>query len=218
MDDDVAGRAGVRARTATLAVAWLLAGVAAAGLIAGCGGEDAGATDDAPGGATAPDRSAEPSGSEPDAVRPYIDTLLARNDEVVNEIVADPAVARDLTNPLVADYLELYEPDSEFAAGLVDRWVERADEGLVTQPFSEAHPPTVSSIDGEVTTISDDEVGFPYCLTQRLVVVGPGGDVQNRVELRRQRGDGVAVRVDGHWRLREITVREDTGRCEREEP
>jgi hypothetical protein len=217
MDDEMAGSASRRARVAGVAAAWLLTAVAAAGLAGGCSGNEGGAaaSDD---GAAAPDRSTEPPGSEPDAVRPYIDTLLADNDEVVNEIVADPSVARDATHPLVEEYLGLYEPGSEVAAALVDRWVARAEEGLVTQPFSAAHPPTVSSIDGEVTTVSDDEVGFPYCLTQRLVVLNHDGVVQNRVALRHQRGEGAAVRVDGHWRLREISVREDTGRCEREEP
>ncbi len=203
------------------AALWLFLALAPLPVLA-CGSDaDAGPAageGDAAGGARAPDRSTEPPGSDTDAVRPYIETLLGRNDRVVNEIVADPSVARDESHPLIEEYLDLYEPGSEPAADLLGLWVQRADEGLLTRPASDAHPATVSSIDGDLATVSDDEVGFPYCLAQRLVVVGPDGTVQQRVALRLQRGDGVAVRVDGRWRLRELSVRADTGRCESERP
>jgi hypothetical protein len=211
----------VRLRPHRTAWARGLAVVLAVAALAGACGDDgasAGADDDQPTGATAPDRSAEPAGTDPEAVRPYLETLLGTYDRVVNEIVTDPEVARDETHPLIEQYLGLYEPGSEFAQQLVGFWVERADQGLVTQPFSDEYPITVSALDGDVESVSDDEVSFPYCVAQRLLVLGPDGAVQQRVALRNQRGDGVAVRVDGHWRLRELSVRSDTGRCESEEP
>jgi hypothetical protein len=216
------GRTGAP-RCAPWAALWLLLAVAPLP-VAACGSDgdaDAGAVageGDVAGGVRAPDRSTEPPGSDVDAVRPYIETLLGRYDRVVNEIVAEPAVARHPTDPLVEEYLDLYESGSEPAADLLGLWVERADAGLVTRPLSDAHPATVSSLDGDLVTVSDDEVAFPYCLTQRLLVVGPDGEVQQRVTLRLQRGDGVAVRVDGRWHLREVSVRADTGRCESEQP
>jgi hypothetical protein len=163
----------------------------------------------------APSRTSrtQPPGSDPDAVRPYLDDLLARYDDVVGRIVADPSVARTSNSPLVQEYLSLYEPDSDFAGGLLDAWVERADAGLVTRPLDGEHAISRSRVDGEIDSRSDHEVAFAYCVERHFTVVDRAGHLQQRVSGRRQRGDGVAVRVGGVWLLRALTVQADTAAC-----
>jgi hypothetical protein len=202
-----------------LTLARSLAILATAGLVLGaCGGGGANGADRddaAAGGVEAPSRTAdaEPAGTDPDAVRPYIEELLVRYDQVVNEIVVDPSVARDPDDPLVQQYLDLYEPGSEFAGQLIDAWVERADEGLSTRPINADHPTAASRIDGDVESTSADEVSFPYCVERRFVVVDDAGRERQHVRGREQSGEGVAVRVDGVWRLRELTVFTESAAC-----
>jgi len=191
--------------------------VAAAGMVlvaCGGGGSDAEEAVDV-GGVEAPDRAAgdEPAGTDPEAVRPYIEELLAQYDQVVNEIVIDPSVARNPEDPLMERYLNLYEPDSEFAGQLVQGWLERADEGLSTRPLDAEHPTSESAVDGDIPAGTADEISFPYCVERHYVVHDDAGRQVQRVPEREQPGTGTAVRVEGQWRLRELTVRSDAAAC-----
>jgi hypothetical protein len=196
-----------------LTVAGLLAGGAV--VLAACGGDD-----DTAGGGGADEREVAqgagdgaPEATDAAAVQPYVERLLAEYDDVVNQIVGDPEVAADRDHPLVQQYLDLYEPGSDFALQLVDVWVERGAEGLATRPFDEGHPASLTRLDGDVEVVSGDEVSFPACIERRLVVTDGEGHTVQRTPFREQRGEGVAVRVDGEWRLRELGVDGGTGRC-----
>lgn len=152
----------------------------------------------------------------PESVRPDIERLLDRYDAVVNQIVADPSVARDPENPLIEEYLGLFEPGSAHAEELIDVWVQRDEEGLVTKPFSDEHPASTSRLDGEIQIRSDTEVAFPICVERRHLVYDREGRLQQRTPYREQPGDGVAVLVDGDWRLHERVVFSDTAHCQTE--
>jgi hypothetical protein len=196
-----------------LTVAGLLAGGAMA--LGACGGDDDDAgrpgVDQARTAGSAAD--GEPEATDAATVQPYVERLLIDYDGVVNQIVGDPDVAADPDHPLIQQYLDLYEPDSAFARQLVDAWAERGAEGLATRPFDDAHPASLTRLDGDIEVVSGDEVSFPACIERRLVVVDGEGRTVQRTRYREQRGEGIAVRLDGEWRLRELAVVEGTARC-----
>lgn len=148
----------------------------------------------------------QPAATDAAAVTPFISELLVAHDEVVNQIIADPSVAEDPSDPLIEEFLGLFELDSDNAEELLGAWAERADEGLSTEPFDEEYPTTSSRLDGEVDPRGDDEVWFPYCSIRRYRVVDGDGNVVQEVPRQDQPGEGVAVRIDGEWRLRELSV------------
>jgi hypothetical protein len=196
---------------------------AAALLVGACGGPTGGADDgegDDAGGVEAPSRAGRPQpvGTDAEAVQPYIIELLARYDTVANQIVADPAVAGDPDNPLVRDLLALFEPGSDAAAALVDSWAERGEAGDSMRPISDDRPATATRLDGDIETVSGDQVSFPSCDELHFEVVDGAGLVVERVRDLRQPGEGVAVRVDGEWRLRRLEVIEGRGGCRTEGP
>jgi hypothetical protein len=185
--------------------------------LAACGGDDradaGGSGDDGSRSGRGGDDGGEPEATDAATVQPYVEALLVDYDDVVNQIVADPAVAADSDHPLVQEYLDLYEPGSDFARQLVDVWAERGAEGLSTRPFDTEHPASLTRLDGDLEVVSGDEVSFPACIERRLVVVDGEGLTTQRTPFAQQRGEGVAVRVDGEWRLRELAVINGTARC-----
>jgi len=195
--------------------AMFVLGVAGLVPLAACGGDDesSAAERDEP----SPPETEVPE-TDPEVVRPLIAELLLQYDEVVNEIVADPSVARDPEDSLIQEYLGLFEPGNEPARELIDLWVTRADEGLSTQPFSDELPASRSRLDGEIELRTADEVAFPICVERRHLIYDGAGRLQQRTPYREQPGDGVAVRVDGQWRLRERVVFSDTATCRTEGP
>jgi len=205
-----AGRAIRPARPAALvAVALTLAGFAG-----GCGGPAGGG--DEPIGVEAPDRLTEPSARDPEDVRPYVEALLLRHQEIVNAVFADPTQVDDPSARLATEYLGLFEPDSEVADAIVDGWVDRADDGITMAPFDADVPIFSTRVDGAITATSDDEVRFGLCTVERSLLYEDGQLVQ-RVPFLPQPGEGTAVRRDGHWVLRRIDVLPPTG-CESEQP
>jgi hypothetical protein len=158
-----------------------------------------------------------PSGENPDEVAPYVGELLADYDRVVNEIIADPAVVEDGGSPLVAEFLDLFEPGSAFAAEMLDLWGEMADDGRRTVSYSDDHPAGETLLDGPVTSVSDEEVAFPVCIVRRSRVLGPD-DEELAGSLPRLDipGEGVAVRTDTGWRLREVWAEDGGLTCEEE--
>jgi hypothetical protein len=127
--------------------------------------------------------------------------------------VADPDIAGNADDPLVHEYLDLYEPGSDTARQLVDVWADRAAEGLSTRPIEPDQPSSLTRLDGDIEVRSDDEVAFPACIELRLEVVDGQGRVTQRTQYREQQGNGVAVRVEGEWLLRELVVHNDTASC-----
>ena len=148
---------------------------------------------------------AEPAGGEPDEVHPHIEALLERYDDVVTKILADPEVARDRDDPLVEEFLSLFETGSDFAQGSLEGWMTYADDGTTLEPIAPDDTVSETKIEGAPQTVDDDEVGFAQCTVLRYVLYADGQE-QERVESRLLAGNGGAVRVDGHWVLTEITT------------
>jgi hypothetical protein len=196
-------------RLATLAFAGSI-------LLAACGGDD----DQAAAGngaelSSGRDRTSgtEPAADDPEAVRPFVEDLLERYDEVTDQIVADPGVAADRDDLLVQEYLALFEPDSDYAEHRLEAWAANGEAGVSMRPIDDEHLTNESHLDGEIEAVSDDEVRFPTCDEQRFEVLDRQGRVTQRTDLFVQPGEGVAVRVDGEWRLRRLDAFDGTAGC-----
>lgn len=198
---------------------WLLAVAVAVGLtvlLGACGDDADGGRSEAAGDRAADDRGGrhgdEPEATDPDEVRPYVEDLLRSHDLVVDQIITDPGVAADRDDPLVQQYLRLYEPDSDFAEGILDAWAADGEEGVSIQPYDDAHPANATTIDGEIEVVSPDEVRVPFCLEQRQIVYRDEQPVQGLTLLERP-GEVIAVRIDGEWLLRSRNVFGDRSEC-----
>jgi hypothetical protein len=207
-----------RAVLATRAAALVAASLAVALGAGACGGSGSAAErDGGPAGAEVPDRLTEPGATDPEAVRPYLESLLERHDAIVNELAADPTLVTERDAPLAGDYRALFEPESEVAAATVDTWIASGDDGVVMQPYSDNDPIFTLRIDGAIEAVSDDEVRFPVCGEERSIITDDGRAVQHTPYLP-QPGEGVAVLVDGSWRLRRVDLFPNTAGCATEEP
>ena len=205
----------VRRRWCSTSAAVALAMVA----LVACGGDDDQSETPAPssttGRAPATTEATQPPGTSPVDVEPYIAELLVRFDDVTNQIVADPSVANDREHPLVAEYLSLVEPGS-LAEGAVQGWVDAAGQGISIRPYDDSAPSHVTALDGDVETVSADEVTFPTCERHHYRMYDAQGRETEFVTGQSIPGAGTAVRVDGEWRLRRIDIAEDTLGCRRE--
>jgi hypothetical protein len=128
--------------------------------------------------------------------------LVADYDGAVNQILPRPGVADDPDDPLIAEFLDLYEPGSDRAAEVVSAWRTMASEGRHIEPYDDEHPAVASRLDGDVEVVSDDEVRFPLCVESRQIVYEGDAAVEG-TPLLEQAGEGVAVRVDDGWVFRE---------------
>jgi hypothetical protein len=200
-------RSGRRRRSWPLVVAI----VAGAGLLLGaCGGDGDGGEDQASSGDAGD--GAQRQASDPEAVRSEVDDLLANYDRVVNQIIADPGVAADREDPLVQEYLTLFEPGSDFAEEVLDAWVANGEEGVSVRPFDDQHPANRTRLDGEIEVEPADEARVPFCVEQRQNTYRGDQLVQGLPLLERQ-GEIVAVRVDGEWLLQRRDVFGDRSGC-----
>lgn len=206
------GRIGALDRARALAAGLALGGL----LLTACGGDAVGGTepraDDPGGGAERHRPGAEPEATDPGAVVPYIEELLARHDKAVDQLNADPERAADHDDQVVEEYVHLYEPGSAFAGQALDAWVAQADEGIAIHPYDEGHPATRTRIDGQIEVVGPDEVRVPVCVEQRHLTYQDGALAEGVPLLERQ-GEMLAVRVDGQWRLRVSDVFTDRSGC-----
>ena len=206
----------VRPRAHGRATALLLAAVLATAAAAGCGG-DADATEGDADEIGLEARPGLPDDADDDELRAEIKHLLAERDRVVGEIVADPAVAADPDHPLVRELADLYEPDSEEVAAALATWTGHAEAGERPLPATDGRPAFATRLDGEIERLGDDEVRFPTCNDHSYAVLDAADqlvEMQPGIEMP---GEGTAVRVDGRWRLRQLTVEAVTG-CRQEVP
>jgi hypothetical protein len=203
----------VRAESGRIRTVLLLA-VGGMLLLDACGGADADqSAETASQGDSGRTSGTGPAADDPEAVRPFVEDLLEEYDEVTDEIVADPGVAADGDDLLVEEYLSLFEPDSDYADHRLESWAANGEAGVSMRPISEDQLTNVTHLDGEIEAVSDDEVRFPTCDEQRFEVLDSEGRVTQRTEFFEQPGEGVAVRVDGQWRLRRLDAFEATAGC-----
>lgn len=206
-------------RKAALAVACALALAST-----GCPSDDDGgsAPDDPEPRASEPEASTasttEPAATDPEVVVPYLEDLLDRYEQAVRTIIADPSLATDTDNEVVVEYVDLFEPDSDEAKRAVDGWAGDADEGRTFEPYDDDASLYTTRLDGEVTPAEGgDEVTFPTCDTLRYRVLDASGTVVDEVPEDVRQGQGVAVRVDGVWRLRSLDIAESAVGCRTED-
>ena len=218
--DDVTGcrtaRATGRAVRPARPVAFNAVVLSLALLAGGCGsggGDSAGGDESEVGGASVPDRLDVPLGSDPAAVAPYVEDLLASYSESVNLITATPTLAATDGDPTVQAYLDAFEPGSAIAAQAIDYWHDQGAIGVSTRPYDPAQPAFATTLAGPVETVDDDEVTFPTCNELAFETVNAAGqrvDVEPGASVP---GEGTAVRVDDGWRLRRLDRFEGTEGC-----
>jgi hypothetical protein len=184
-------------------------------LLGGACGDDDETTHPKPSSTTVEETTSttQPAGTDPAGVRPYIEGLLARLDVSINQIVADPGVAADRNNSLVQDYLALFDPDSMFAEGAIDLWVQQGAQGISTRPYSDDAPALATELAGDIETVSESQVTFPTCEKQNYRGFDGEGRETEIVAGQSVPGRGTAVRVDGQWRLQRLDVLEGAPAC-----
>jgi hypothetical protein len=189
-----------------------LTGLAALLVLAGaCSGDDS--TDRGSGDGV----ESEGGSLDADQVQDEIAGLLVDYDHVVNQIIADPQVTKNSDDPLVAQYLDLFEPDSDFAGQALETWRTNADDGITIEPYDDEHPANVTRLDGDVEIVGDDEVRFPTCSEFRQLV-HQGGKVIEGLPFMEQPGESVVVRHDDDWVFRRRDVFTDVPECETDDP
>lgn len=146
--------------------------------------------------------SSEEDGADEEALRQALEDLMDRYDSIVERVLADPAVAGDLDNPIVGEYLALFAPDSSFPQGVLGFWEDEGVRGRSYRPGPRGRLYDSTVLSTEV--LSPDEVSFTVCTLSSVEVVDAGGTV---IEAQggASGGEGVAARVDGSWLLRELT-------------
>jgi hypothetical protein len=200
-------------RTPRLAGAAVAVVLVAAFFSGACGDDDDDADSEAtPSTEDAATSTTEPAGTEAGEVRPFVVDLLATYDEVTNQIVADPSVATNRDDPLIEDYLALVEPGSD-AEGAIQTWVDNAAQGITIRPYDDGAAAFVTGLDGEIETVSEDEVTFPTCEAQNYRQYDGQGRETEFVTGQSVPGQGTAVRVEGEWRLRRIDIASNAVGC-----
>lgn len=152
---------------------------------------------------TAPPPSTQPPATDVDRVRPIFDALMDRYDNVVAAVLADPRVASDPNDARVRAFVELFPPGSTFAQGSVDNWVQLGQQGRVYVPGPRGRLQQTSVV--MITPRGADEASFTVCSLLSMVVKDASGATVESQGGNRP-GVVVAVRVDGRWLLRDLTL------------
>lgn len=186
--------------------------------LAACSGDDDASADTAANEATAaaPTTAAsdeEPPGTDPGAVEPYIQDLLTRYDEVVSQIVADPAIAANREHELYTQLKGLISPDAPMTEPIINALVARGEQGVSQRPYDEGGMPVTRQVDGDVTSVSADEVSFPVCtLLNYKLFDSLDRETEFQTDLA-QPGQGAAVRIDGRWRISQLDGVDEAENC-----
>lgn len=164
---------------------------------------------------TAPPTTAsdeEPPGTDPAAVEPYVADLLTNYDEVTSQILADPEIAANANHELYTDLEGLMDPDSEMTSAILQTFVERGERGETLTAVEGADLPITRTIDGDIETVSPNQVQFPLCTQYDYRL-----QTDSKIELgdgHRRRSAGTAVRIDGHWILSRLEGNDEIVACE----
>ena len=151
----------------------------------------------------------EPPGTDQAAVQPVLQSLIDRYDTAVAAILADPRVAANSEHEAVVNYLGLFTTGSSFPQTALDFWAEEGAQGRFYRPGprGEMYVSTVQAVQAD----SPDQANVTVCTLRSVVVVDASGN-QVSAEGGQTAGSVVAVRVDGVWRLRDLT-RTAADRC-----
>jgi len=171
-------------------------------------GDDSASGDDSP-----PTSTTQPPGNRTARVAGYVVRLLARYDEAVSKLTADPAAAKDLRGDLAMEYRALFEPGNADVDRALGQWASDADSGTRLEPLDDATPINESKLDGDITTVSADAVSFPVCDIHNYKQFDGDGTLVTEVKDQLAPGTGTAVRVDGVWYLDKLETAENAVGC-----
>lgn len=175
-------------------------------LVAGCSADDDSGSDGGVTGVELEGDEASPSETQPpaerlDEVYPHVVDLLASYDELVEEIVADPAALSTPGDDVDARFLALFTAENAFARASLDGWEQLAADDVRLEPASSDHPLNLTYLDGGVQQGDDEGVRFYHCTVQRYVRYEGDEETDRTDEPVLLPGQGTAVRVDGRWLL-----------------
>jgi len=149
----------------------------------------------------------EPDGTDEPAVTPVLQLLMDRYDAAVAAILADPRVASDSESPTVTAYLALFA-DGDFGEGALTSWAREGQNGRFYRPGPRGELTDSTVVD--LTSTAADEVTFRICAVNSIEITDASGAV-----IESQGGQTaatvVAVRVDGAWKLRDLTEASTAG-------
>lgn len=144
----------------------------------------------------------QPPATDPEAVRPFLESLTDRYDAAVEGILADPRVAGDRSHAAVSAYTSLFSPASAFPETALQFWSDEGAQGHFYRPG-----PRGRMFDSTVMSVqvdSPDQVTFTVCTMKSIVIVDEAGS-QVSSEGGVTSGSVVAVRLDGAWLVRDLT-------------
>lgn len=183
-------------------------------------------SDDGDSGATGADdttTSTRPTTTEPadlgpsDELREEVQQLLHSYDELTRDIAIDPAVASDATNPLYDELRSLMAPDSEMRGPVVNALVARGARGVSQRPQGDAELPVERFIEGEIVSVSEDELRVPVCTHLNYGLFNSNDQQIELVRDRVEPADATVVRVDGEPRVSRFEGLDDDDRCSESE-
>lgn len=196
--------------TAKPAERMLLIAATVALLLVACGGDDDPAAPDDTSDATTAPSTTQPGSSDSDAVRPYIEDLLAAWDDSLTDVLADPRpVAEDSDHRLRKEMAESFTDDSPYIEDLgelLSSGYVGQDVGIRPGPSGRVQETTLLQF---TESADEDHVSFVFCsyLDGVEYVLSTGAERGSGIGIRH--GAGEAVRVDGRWllhRLRRLGV------------
>lgn len=188
----------------------VLAVVAASLLLVACGDDDDEGSTDTTSSETSSTTSTQPPADDLDEVRPIVEDLLQRRDDVTTRILGDPAQANDPDAPILDELAAIYtEQTYEDLLGVYRR---NAEDELVYTPYNSDRL-GATTLDGELEALDENTVEGRICNRYTYRSSSPSGGTTL---------DGVThpgllrvVRVDGQW-LIELLGNDDTQVCEPE--
>lgn len=179
-----------------------LVGVLVLTLLIGCGGDASGEDERSSEASTPSTPTTQPPGTDPEAVRPIVEDLLARLDDVVDRIVRDPSLVAQDDAPVLDELAEVHAPGEAYDARL-STYRRSAEDGIRLVPVNATLTGT-TVLTGDLTTVDRDTVEGPLCIhnTYRLVdESGVFGQVMDGVSFA---GRVRAIRAEGTWKIQQI--------------
>ena len=136
-------------------------------------------------------------------VRTQLDALMRQYDAATNALLARPSDAANPSASTTGAYLAVFAPGSAFASGALASWAREGVQGHSYQRGSRDQLVTTQLT--SVEPVASNTVGFGVCVASSFVIVDSAGHVlesQGGIAA----GHGVAVRVDGQWLLRDLSL------------
>jgi hypothetical protein len=145
----------------------------------------------------------QPPGTEPAAVEPIVEDLLARDDEITAEIVRNPSVVLNPDSPILAELAEIHAPGEAYEARL-RTYRENAERDLVIEPLN-GKPRITTNLVGALSSVDENTVEGQLCILYNYRAEDAEGFVEVKDGLAHP-GRVTAVRLDGVWKVQQIDI------------